>query len=241
MQLGMVGLGRMGANLVRRAMAAGHECIVYDVDADAVAGLVEEGAIGANSLADVAAKLQQPRSVWIMVPAGLTDRVVTDVTDHLDEGDIVIDGGNSHYHDDIVRAARLSESGIHYVDIGTSGGVFGLERGFCLMIGGEEAIVDHLDPIFRAPCPRRRHRGAHPRTGGRTDAGRTRIPALWAGGCGTYGQDGPQRHRVRHHGRLCRGAQHLESRRYWFADPESRCRDNPFARAGPLPVRHRHR
>ena len=153
MQLGMVGLGRMGANLVRRAMAAGHECIVYDVDADAVAGLVEEGAIGANSLADVAAKLQQPRSVWIMVPAGLTDRVVTDVTDHLDEGDIVIDGGNSHYHDDIVRAARLSESGIHYVDIGTSGGVFGLERGFCLMIGGEEAIVDHLDPIFRALAP----------------------------------------------------------------------------------------
>jgi len=153
MQLGMVGLGRMGANLVRRLMAAGHECVVYDLNVDAVAELVAEGAVGAESLEDLAAKLEQPRSVWVMVPAGLTDRVVADATDHLDEGDIVIDGGNSHYHDDIERAARLSQSGIHYVDIGTSGGVFGLERGFCLMIGGEDAIVHHLDPILRALAP----------------------------------------------------------------------------------------
>ena len=153
MQLGMVGLGRMGANLVRRTMAAGHECVVYDLSSEAVEELAGEGAVGATSLQDLADKLEAPRAVWIMVPAGLTGRVIDDVADVLRPDDIVIDGGNSHYHDDIDRAANLAEVGIHHVDVGTSGGVFGLERGFCLMIGGEDHIVTHLDPVFRALAP----------------------------------------------------------------------------------------
>lgn len=153
MQLGMVGLGRMGANLVRRATQAGHECVVFDINADAVAELVAEGATGANSLADLASKLSAPRAVWVMVPAGLTGRVIDDVAAEMQPSDIVIDGGNSHYHDDIARSATLAERGIHHVDVGTSGGVFGLERGFCLMIGGEEHVVSHLEPIFQALAP----------------------------------------------------------------------------------------
>ena len=152
MQLAMVGLGRMGANLVRRAMNAGHECVVYDVNPDPVAELVAEGATGAASLDVLAAKLETPRAVWVMVPAGLTGQVVDDVAEHLDSGDIIIDG-NSFYRDDIDRAATLMGAGIRYVDVGTSGGVFGLERGFCLMIGGDTETVTHLDPIFRALAP----------------------------------------------------------------------------------------
>jgi 6-phosphogluconate dehydrogenase len=153
MQLAMIGLGRMGANLVRRVMNAGHDCVVYDVNPDSVAELVAEGAIGASSLEDLAAKLDAPRAVWVMVPAGLTGRVVTDVAERLDAGDIIIDGGNSYYRDDIDRAGELGQAGIHHVDVGTSGGVFGLERGFSLMIGGEVETVGHLDPIFRALAP----------------------------------------------------------------------------------------
>ena len=153
MQLAMVGLGRMGANLVRRAMNEGHDCVVYDVNAESVAELVAEGATGATSLEELAALLVTPRAVWVMVPAGLTGSVVNDVVEHLDPGDIVIDGGNSYYRDDIDRAAELRDRQIHYVDVGTSGGVFGLERGFCLMIGGETEVVTHLDPIFRALAP----------------------------------------------------------------------------------------
>ncbi len=153
MQLGMIGLGRMGANLVRRLMRAGHECVVYDTNADAVAELVAEGAIGANSLDDLRTQLDGPRAVWVMVPAGIADRVVRDVADHLDTGDVVIDGGNSYYQDDLTRAADLAERGIVHLDVGTSGGVFGLERGFSLMIGGEREAVERLDPIFRALAP----------------------------------------------------------------------------------------
>jgi len=153
MQLAMVGLGRMGANLVRRAMNAGHDCVVYDVNPDSVAELVAEGATGAASLDDLAAKLETPRAVWVMVPAGLTGQVVDDVAEHLDRGDTIIDGGNSFYRDDIDRAAALMGAGIRYVDVGTSGGVFGLERGFCLMIGGDTETVTHLDPIFKALAP----------------------------------------------------------------------------------------
>jgi len=153
MQLGMVGLGRMGANLVRRLMAAGHECVVYDIHSETVEELAAEGAIGATSLQDLADKLVAPRAVWVMVPAGLTGRVIADVVEVLQPDDIVIDGGNSHYHDDIERATNLAEVGIHHVDVGTSGGVFGLERGFCLMIGGEDHVVAHLDPIFLALAP----------------------------------------------------------------------------------------
>ncbi len=153
MQLGMIGLGRMGANLVRRLMRDGHECVAYDVSADAVKALEGEGAAGATKLEDFVAKLDKPRAIWIMVPAAVVDSTLADLVPLLDQGDIVIDGGNSYYHDDIRRAGELQKSGIHYVDVGTSGGVFGLERGFCLMIGGEDDVVSHLDPIFATIAP----------------------------------------------------------------------------------------
>jgi 6-phosphogluconate dehydrogenase len=149
----MVGLGRMGANLVRRLMRDGHECVVYDVNAATVAGLVGEGATGAGSLDEFVAKLTQPRVAWIMVPAAYAGATVDDLASRMDEGDIIIDGGNSYYRDDIDRAKALKPKGLHYVDVGTSGGVFGLERGFCLMIGGEADIVEHLDPIFATIAP----------------------------------------------------------------------------------------
>jgi 6-phosphogluconate dehydrogenase len=153
MQLGMVGLGRMGSNLVRRLMRGGHECVVYDVNAEAVARLEGEGASGTASLEDFVSKLSKPRAAWVMVPAALTGGTVERLADLLDPGDIVIDGGNSYYRDDIERAKKLQSRGIHYVDVGTSGGIFGLERGYCLMIGGERETVEHLDPVFRAIAP----------------------------------------------------------------------------------------
>ena len=153
MQLGMIGLGRMGANLVRRAMRAGHECVVYDPSPDAVAVLVAEGARGASSLAELAAQLEQPRAVWLMVPAGVTASVIDDVRQHLQAGDTIIDGGNSFYVDDIARSQDLESVGIDFVDCGTSGGIFGLDRGFCLMIGGPDGAVERLEPIFRALAP----------------------------------------------------------------------------------------
>ncbi|WP_131769711.1 NADP-dependent phosphogluconate dehydrogenase, partial [Candidatus Protofrankia californiensis] len=164
MQLGMIGLGRMGANLVRRLMRHGHDCVVYDVNADAVQQLVTEGATGATTLAEFAAKLSAPRAAWVMVPAGITGETVLALAEHFTAGDIIIDGGNSYYRDDVDRAKELGGRGIHYVDIGTSGGVFGLERGFCLMIGGESDVVSHLDPIFAAIAP---GFGQAPRTPGR--------------------------------------------------------------------------
>ncbi len=165
MQLGMVGLGRMGANMVRRLSAAGHTCVVYDVNPDAVGALEAVGAVGAGSLEDLAGKLEAPRAVWVMVPAAVTGRTVDSLAEVLEADDIIIDGGNSYYQDDIRRAATLSGQGIHYVDCGTSGGVFGLERGYCLMIGGETDVVGHLDPIFAAIAP---GVDAAPRTEGRS-------------------------------------------------------------------------
>jgi 6-phosphogluconate dehydrogenase len=153
MQIAMIGLGRMGANMVRRLMKAGHACVVHDLSAAAVQGLAKEGAAGATSLDDFVGKLKKPRAVWLMVPAAVVDPTVAGLVDKLEPGDIVIDGGNSYYHDDIRRAAELRPKGLHYVDVGTSGGVWGLERGFCLMIGGEPAIVRHLDPLFAALAP----------------------------------------------------------------------------------------
>ena len=153
MQLGMVGLGRMGANLVRRLMAAGHTCVVYDVNDQAVKTLEAEGATGASSIEDFVSKLDAPRAAWVMVPAAYTGETVDRLAAAMSEGDIIIDGGNSYYRDDIHRAAALKKNGIHYVDAGTSGGVFGLERGFCLMIGGEDEVVAHLDPIFKTIAP----------------------------------------------------------------------------------------
>jgi 6-phosphogluconate dehydrogenase len=153
MQLGMVGLGRMGANMVRRLMKAGHECVVYDVNHDSVAALQKEGAQGASSVEEFAQKLNPPRAAWVMVPAAFTDQTLDRLAAHMDRGDILIDGGNTYYRDDIDRAERFEPRGIHYVDVGTSGGVFGLERGYCLMIGGEPEAVSHLDPIFKTLAP----------------------------------------------------------------------------------------
>jgi 6-phosphogluconate dehydrogenase len=155
MQLGMIGLGRMGANMVRRLMKAGHECVVYDVHPEAVEGLEKEGAVGATKLEDFVQKISTPRAIWMMVPAAIVDRVIGQLVPLLQEGDILIDGGNSYYVDDLRRAQDLKPKGIHYVDVGTSGGVFGLERGYCLMIGGEADVVQHLDPIFAALAPGR--------------------------------------------------------------------------------------
>ena len=153
MQLGMIGLGRMGANMVRRLIRKGHTCVVFDRSKQAVADLVKEHATGADSLVDLIEKLQKPRAVWLMVPAAVVDQTIADLLPHLETGDIVIDGGNSYYVDDIKRAKDLAPKKIHYVDVGTSGGVWGLERGYCMMIGGEKDIVQHLDPIFSALAP----------------------------------------------------------------------------------------
>jgi 6-phosphogluconate dehydrogenase len=165
MQLGMIGLGRMGANMVERLMKAGHELVVYDSHADAVAVLAGQGATGAGSLKDFVARLAHPRAVWLMVPAAVVDPILTQLVELLEAGDILIDGGNSYYHDDIRRAGELKGRGLHYVDVGVSGGVWGKERGYCHMIGGETEIVAHLDPIFRALAP---GVAAAPRTPGAT-------------------------------------------------------------------------
>ena len=153
MQLGMVGLGRMGANIVRRLMRDGHECVVFDVSADAIAALEAEGATGARTLEEFVAALESPKVAWVMIPAAITGRTVDQLAALLGRGDIIIDGGNSYYRDDVDRSEALAKQGIEYVDVGTSGGVFGLERGFCLMIGGETQVVEHLDPIFRTLAP----------------------------------------------------------------------------------------
>ncbi len=165
MQLGMIGLGRMGANMVTRLIRAGHECIVYDSHPEPVRELVKQGAVGLTSLAALVQSLSKPRAVWLMVPAAAVDPVLGSLTPLLESGDIVADGGNSYYHDDIRRATRLKQAGIHYVDVGVSGGVWGLERGYCQMIGGEPEIVQYLDPIFRALAP---GVAAAPRTPGAT-------------------------------------------------------------------------
>ena len=153
MQLGMIGLGRMGANLVRRLMRDGHECVVYDVNADAIAELAGEGATAAGSLAELVEKLEPPRAAWIMVPAGYVQGTLDELAGLMERGDAIIDGGNSYYRDDVDRAKALEPSGIDYIDVGTSGGVFGLERGFCLMIGGPDEAVARLDPIFATIAP----------------------------------------------------------------------------------------
>ncbi len=170
MELGMIGLGRMGTHMVRRLLKAGHRCVVYDLHLEAVQTLVKEGAVGATSLEDVVHKLSKPRAIWMMVPAPAVDPTLKALVPLLQSGDVVIDGGNSYYHDDIKRAAELKSNGIDYVDVGTSGGVWGAERGYCLMIGGDEAAVRHLDPIFDTLAPPVE---AAPRTPGREKVGGT--------------------------------------------------------------------
>ena len=165
MQLGMVGLGRMGANIVRRLMRGGHECVVFDTNPDSIKQLEGEGAIGGFTLEEFVSKLERPRAVWVMIPAGITGKVVDQIAGLLDEGDIIIDGGNSNYRDDVRRAKKLREKRLHYVDVGTSGGVFGLERGYCLMVGGDEEAVKIIDPILKTIAP---GVGDIPRTPGRS-------------------------------------------------------------------------
>jgi len=153
MQLGMIGLGRMGANMVKRLMKQGHQCFVFDTNKENVDQLVKEGAVGASSVEELISKMEKPRALWLMVPAAIVDKVIQEIVPHFEKDDILIDGGNSYFRDDRRRAAELKPKNIHYVDCGTSGGVWGLDRGYCLMIGGEDEIVKHLDPIFKAIAP----------------------------------------------------------------------------------------
>jgi len=203
MDMGMIGLGRMGANMVRRLMKAGHHCVVYDRDTKAVEALAKEGADGASSVQELTSKLKGPRAVWFMLPAAVVDSAIEELVPYLDPEDTVIDGGNSYYVDDIKRAKALSESGIHYVDVGVSGGVWGLERGYCQMIGGETETVQRLQPIFEALG--------------------TRILTLRAGRCRTLREDGAQRDRIRRHGSLCGGTEYSEARQRWFHRCFQRC------------------
>ncbi|HEY6677576.1 MAG TPA: decarboxylating 6-phosphogluconate dehydrogenase, partial [Actinomycetota bacterium] len=184
MQLGMVGLGRMGSNLSRRLIRRGHEVVAYDVNQDAVRQLGDEGAIGTASLEDFASKLSKPRVAWLMVPAAFAGPTADQLADRMDPGDVIIDGGNSYYRDDIERAERYHAKGIRFIDVGTSGGVFGLERGFCLMIGGDEAVVRRLDPIFAALAPG--VEGA-PRTPGREGSPQTSTAEAGYLYCGPSG------------------------------------------------------
>ncbi len=170
MQLGMIGLGRMGANMVRRLQKNGHECVVFDMNQSTVQALAKEGPTGASSIDDFIAKLKPPRAIWLMVPAAVVDSTLATLTAKLSKDDILIDGGNSYYIDDIRRAKELTTKGFHYVDVGTSGGVWGLERGYCMMIGGENGVVQHLDPIFKTLAP---GIGDIPRTAGREKMGGT--------------------------------------------------------------------
>jgi 6-phosphogluconate dehydrogenase len=170
MELGMIGLGRMGTNMVRRLLRAGHQCVVYDLHSEAVQALVKDGAVGTASLEDFASKLKAPRAVWMMLPAAVVDETLNTLIPFLNADDVIIDGGNSYYHDDIRRATELKPKGIHYVDAGTSGGVWGSERGYCLMIGGDDAVVLRIDPIFSALAP---SIDSAPRTPGREKAGGT--------------------------------------------------------------------
>ena len=227
----------MGANMVRRLLKGGHQCVVFDRSPKAVEELVEEKAVGASSLADFVKKLAKPRAVWLMVPAAVVDKTIADLLPHLERDDILIDGGNSYYVDDIRRAKELAPKGIHYVDVGTSGGVWGLERGYCMMIGGEDAVVKHLDPIFARLAP---GMGDIPRTPGREKARRHRragLSALRPKRRRPLRQDGSQRHRVRHHGRLRRGTGRPARRQRRQAETRNRRRDDAAARPRTLSIR----
>ena len=181
MEIGMIGLGRMGANMVRRLLKADHRCVVYDRNTSAVQTLVNEGAVGASSLNDLIEKLSAPRAIWLMIPAALVDSTLGELSGIVSANDIIIDGGNSYYIDDIRRSKELKAKGIHYVDVGTSGGVWGLERGYCQMIGGEKDIIEHLDPIFKTLAPGRASVAPTP---GRSDSGTAQEGYLHCGAAG---------------------------------------------------------
>ena len=215
MQLGMIGLGRMGGNIVRRLMKHGHTTVVYDKDAKAVAAIAADGAVGAGALEDFVKKLEKPRTAWVMLPAGkITEATIEALSKLMESGDVIIDGGNTFWQDDVRRGKALKERGIHYIDVGTSGGVWGIERGYCMMIGGDKAVVDRLDPIFAALAP---GIGDIPRTDGTRGTRPPHRAGLYPRRPGrrrTFRQDGPQRHRIRPDAGLCRRFRHPEERQY---------------------------
>jgi 6-phosphogluconate dehydrogenase len=204
MQLGMIGLGRMGANMVRRLLKDGHNCVVFDTHPPAVAALTSEGATGASSLRDLVAKLERPRVLWLMVPVAIVDKITDELLPILEAGDTLIDGGNSHYVDDIRRSKALASHDLHYVDVGTSGGVLGLERGYCMMIGGEREIVQRLDPIFATLAPGHGQYRANARARAAHGHSRAWISPLRTERRRSLRKDDSQRHRVRNHGRVRR-------------------------------------
>ena len=242
MQLGMVGLGRMGANMVRRLIRGGHTCVVYDVSPQAVKDLEAEGALGASSVEDFVAKLESPKAAWVMVPAAYTGDTVDQMAAAMSDGDIIIDGGNSYYHDDIHRAAALKPRGIHYIDVGTSGGVFGLERGYCLMIGGEDDPVTHLDPIFRTIAPGFE---AAPRSAGRGGQPSTSEQGYLHCGPNGAGHFVKMVHNGIEYGIMAayaEGLNILHKANIGTTQPApSRRRDDSALESRVLPVRHRHR
>ena len=237
MQLGMIGLGRMGANMVRRLIKGGHDCVVYDLSPKAVEELAKEKATGATSLEDFVKKLEKPRAVWLMVPAAIVDNTIADVLPHLEPGDVLIDGGNSYYIDDIRRAKAVTPKGIHYVDVGTSGGVWGFERGFCMMIGGEEAVVKRLDPIFAQLAP---GMGAIDRTPGRAKVGGTAEHGYLHCGPNGAGHFVKMVHNGIEYGIMAAYAEGfgiLRVRQHREEDARDRCGDDTLKSPGALPVR----
>jgi 6-phosphogluconate dehydrogenase len=227
MRMGMIGLGRMGANMVRRLMRGGHECVAFDQTAQAVQALAADGAKGTHTLAEFVAALPAPRVVWLMVPAAIVDKVLGELAPLLKKDDVIIDGGNSYYHDDLRRAKEMQRVGIHYMDVGTSGGVLGLERGFCLMIGGEKKVFERLEPIFATLAPG----GAAAANAARRHGTARRLPALRCGGAWPLRKDGPQRHRVRADGGLCGRTQHSQARQHRPGSQGQRgCRDRAARR-----------
>ena len=237
MQLGMIGLGRMGANMVRRLVRGGHQCVVFDRSPKAVEELVMEQAIGSSSLKDLVANLQSPRAVWLMVPAATVEQTIADLQPLLSPNDILIDGGNSYYVDDIQRAKELAPKKIHYVDVGTSGGVWGLERGYCMMIGGEKAIVEKARPDLFDTGSRAWGCASHAWAGGVVRHRREWLPALRRKWSGSLCEDGPQRHRIRPDGGVCRRVGHPACGEHRQKAGHSRCRNDTATRTRALPVR----
>ena len=237
MQLAMIGLGRMGANMVRRLIKGGHQCVVFDMSPKAVEDLAKEKAVGASSLADLVRKLEKPRAVWLMVPAAVVDKTIADLVPHLESGDILIDGGNSYYVDDIRRAKELATKGINYVDVGTSGGVWGLERGYCMMIGGPEAAVRHLDPIFKTLAP---GAGDIPRTPGREQIGGTAELGYLHCGANGAGHFVKMVHNGIEYGIMAAYAEGMSILRHANVGEQQardRCRNDAVARSGALSIR----
>ena len=242
MQIGMVGLGRMGANMVRRLVRHGHRCVVFDRSEDAVKKLVGESVTGAISLVQLVSQLAQPRAVWVMLPAGeITEATITELGELLAAGDIIVDGGNAFYKDDVRRAKALKSRGIHYVDCGTSGGIWGLDRGYCLMIGGDKEAVDRLDPVFKSLAPGPGNIDVTPGRRGAGPAGGARLHALRPERRRAFRQDDPQRHRVRNHAGLCGGLQHPSRRGRRRAARGPALPTRPDRHRGAVAARQRHR